>query len=384
MTTTLIGNTSYTSVDPNKLPNYPFVDPNLKNKLITALKVLGQEPSSKTVPLAIIGLKHFYILNGAVVTDVTDSSLQKPGAKPSPDTTYTSPLDIKFNLPPHSWSLPLNPTITNTSIYNNNTKTDHTKRRAIMWYYADVKGTSDNGLGAVDSSLADAQKTPVDQAQYTVADNYWGFQFLWNPERLDTLLTRNSSVVPSVQDKFAAQNGLFTAMESLQFTITIDRINDFACLKGLMSSGGSYQGSNFVPDNVAILNSASEKYYTNGYPGAFQVKKDQLRDLMLKGTMADIEYIFRMLNGSGQSDSSGKSLVWANALNRVTADLSFLSPTAVAIQFGPNENSLSYVGWIDSMNIAHTVFTEDMIPIHSEVTVMFNAFSRVALTSKSL
>ena len=98
--------------------------------------------------------------------------------------------------------------------------------------------------------------------------------------------------------------------------------------------------------------------------------------------MADIEFIYKMINGSGRSDSSRTNLVWVNALNRETADLSFLSPTAIALQLGPNPDSLSYVGWVESLSINHTMFTEDMIPIHSEITMSFNAFSRVSLLSK--
>jgi len=286
----------------------------------------------------------------------------KPGPTSSPDAVYVSPRQIKFNLPPHAWSLPITPSITDSSIYTGYA-TDHSTRRAIMWYYADAKTSAADELVQPPTTASTSQNTPTS----TPADNYWGFQFLWNPSNFSTVLTRNSNVVPSVQDKFAYASGLFTAMEAIQFTITIDRVNDFAAFKSLPVPGSQVQ------------------YYTSGgTAGVPQNTSQMVDDLMKKGTMADIEYIYRMINGSGQTDSSGKSFVWSNALNRVTADLSFLSPTAVAIQLGPNPDSLSYVGWIESMSINHTMFTEDMIPIHSDITISFNAFSRVTLSSKGL
>ena len=269
---------------------------------------------------------------------------------------------MQFNLPPHAWSLPINPATTNTSIYNGNT-VDNSTRRAIMWYYADAQGVSANGILTPDNSPT--SKTTTGTTKSTDANTHWGFQFLWNPQQFTSVLTRNSNVVPSALDAHAALSGLFTAMEAIQLTIVIDRINDFACFKSLNTPGGYTQ------------------FYTaGGTAGAKQNTSALINDLMKKGTMADIEFIYKMINGSGRVDESGKDLVWVNALNRETADLSFLSPTAIALQLGPNTDSLSYVGWIESLSINHTMFTEDMIPIHSEITLSFNAFSRVSLVSK--
>ena len=289
----------------------------------------------------------------------------KNGPAPFTPATYVAPTTIQFNLPPHAWSLPINPATTNTSIYNGNT-VDNSTRRAIMWYYADAQGVSANGILTPDNSpTSQTSKTTTATTKSTDANTHWGFQFLWNPQQFTSVLTRNSNVVPSALDAHAALSGLFTAMEAIQLTIVIDRINDFACFKSLNTPGGYTQ------------------FYTaGGTAGVKQNTSALINDLMKKGTMADIEFIYKMINGSGRVDESGKDLVWVNALNRETADLSFLSPTAIALQLGPNTDSLSYVGWIESLSINHTMFTEDMIPIHSEIALSFNAFSRVSLVSK--
>ena len=90
--------------------------------------------------------------------------------------------------------------------------------------------------------------------------------------------------------------------------------------------------------------------------------------------MSDIEFIFKMINGDGANGAT-----WTNALGRKTADINFLAPTPVAVQFGPNADSLSYVGWVESISVSHQMFTEDMIPIHSEVTINMSTYSQSSL-----
>lgn len=291
----------------------------------------------------------------------------EPPADPKPvpvtdggNVSYIDSSKVKYNLPPHEWSLPLERGKTSTQAYRDTT-VDHAQRRALMWFYGGADTTT--GAGLINPAGSTESQTTGQVYNSTREDNYWGFQFLWNPQTVQNVLTRNSNVVPSVLDAHAELNGLFTAMEGLQFTITIDRVNDFACAKSLYSS---------TKDN----SSRFDKYYVKGgNPGYLQDFPTQFKELMTMGTMADIEYIYRMINGSGQRGGR-----WVNGLGRKTADLGFLSPTAVGLRFGPGPESLSYVGWIESLNVSHTMFTQDMIPIHSEVSVSFNAFSRVSLT----
>ena len=304
-----------------------------------------------------------------VVTGSSDGSL----------VIFESPAKMKFNLPPHQWSLPVNPSSLNTSVYSDKVQINHSNRRAIMWYYGGADTTDSAVLLGANPVTATASQTTYTT---TPQDNFWGFQFLWNPEAFQNVLTRNSNVVPSNLDAHAALNGLFTAMESIQFKIVIDRINDFACLKALASKyTEGYAPTETFKIGKNVLSEIAAKYYTNGYPSNPDVKEDpadQLSDLLTMGTMADIEYIYKMINGSGQN---GKN--WTNGLGRKTSDLAFLSPTAIGLRLGPNPDSLSYVGWVESLNVNHMMFTEDMIPIHSEISVMFNGFSRVGLTSKN-
>lgn len=306
----------------------------------------------------------------------------KPPKNSSPVVTTTNkgqaPTDVKFNLPPHLWSLPVKQEVLNSNNFNPYQKTiDHKTRRAIMWCY----GYTNLASGAYQfSPVADTVGANLfleEHTNMTPDDTKWGFQFLWNPDRIGNALSRNVNFTPNPADKTAKFYGLFTAMEAVSFTITINRINDFACIKGMVNipSASSYAASQQIPKQAPV--GSLEPFYTNGYPGVKQDINSQISDLMRMGTMADIEYIYKMINGSGMG---GKQ--WSNALGRVTADIGMLSPTVVGVQFGPNKDSLSYVGYIDRLVVSHQMFTEDMIPILSEVNVDFVAFARTELTEK--
>jgi hypothetical protein len=352
---------AYKPVDITKL------DPQVARALKEAIAVNKALHIDTTKPVKISGFNGFYDLNDTLVSTRPEITQPVPPPYPTGDAGYVSASQMKFNLPPHNWSLPVSlNTLTNmvTAEQSKESPINHDTRRAIMWFYASST-SSQSKAGIIQPANPGADKTDKGSV-INKDDNYWGFQFLWNPKDFTSILTRNANVIPSSLDAHSNLSGLFTAMEALSFTIVIDRVNDFACFKA--ASPLTY-GNN-------------TQYYGKSF-GVQQTPENLIKELMQKGTMADIEYLFKMINGSGITVSSGQ-LYWQNALNRTTSDLSFLSPTAIALQLGPDaNNNLSYVGWIESLSIKHTMFTEDMLPLHTDIDVMFNAFSRVALTSRA-
>ena len=255
--------------------------------------------------------------------------------------------NIKFNLPPHQWSTPIDQTLTNASPAK---QINHSLRRAKMWCY----------IGADNSNYANYTGAGLASANTVAAslDTQWGFQFLWNPTQIGSSIQRNANLVPQAMDAFAGRAPLFPGTEALSFVAVIDRVNDFACFKS---------DPNQAPYHA--------DYYGKS-AGALQNTSALIIDLMKKGSMADVEYIYKMINGDGANGTS-----WTNALGRKTADINFLAPTPVAIQFGPNADSLSYVGWVESLSVAHSLFTEDMIPIHTEVTINMSIYAQSSLSN---
>jgi hypothetical protein len=250
-------------------------------------------------------------------------------------------------------------------------------------------------IGGVKGGMM-VQQTPAPTAAPAVTnyDYDWGFQFLWNPTSIQTSQQLNNNVTPSAADAFSGLAGLFNAIESISFTIVLDRVNDFACAAGLnilnnlgtSPTSGSYLG--FIPNNVSTADlTALTQYYKDGAvsiarPDNPELFTEQIQNLLKLGTMADLEYIYKMVNGSGAAAGGGADATyWTNALGKKTADVAFLRATPIAIQFGPSIHNLSYVGYITSLSVNHTMFTQDMIPLHTEVSVTMNGFSKTTLVS---
>lgn len=298
------------------------------------------------------------------------------------------PSDMKFNLPPHQWSLPVQASAV-TNSYKSSGNTDHGLRRGRLWFFNSAQLNTTNVQYSPSTGLSVTQNSGINlsygtnslssastPAAISEEDNYWGFQFLWNPTEVQNVISRNSNFTPSSTDALAGLQGLFTAQELVTFTIVIDRINDFAWGAARNNSGYINGQLGKTGDLSIALNGPGNPYTAGGNPGVKQDQIQQVTDLLNKGTMADVEYLFRAINGSGVG---GKK--WVNALGKETADIGFLSPNPIALQLGPTMDNLSYVGWVESLAIKHSVFNENMLPLHTEIQVTFNGFSRVSLKS---
>jgi len=364
--TTKSGKISLLPADLKKL------SPQVAHSLQEAVAVNKALHINTSTPVQISGFAGFYDINNIVYA--ANKKLQDPNFTP-PSTkgggapqvpvvpTNNTPTNIKFNLAPHKWSMPTNQKLFNTSS-DNQTQADQSVRRARMWCY----------LGASDSNYATATQSGSTQAGVVTGgtnvskslDTQWGFQFLWNPTQIGTSVQRNANLVPQAMDAFAGRAPLFPGTEALSFVAVINRVNDFACFKALSFTAVTDLANERLDQGVAA-------YYSKS-AGAVQDTVQLVKDLTAKGTMADIEYIFKMINGDGANGAT-----WTNALGRKTADINFLAPTPVAVQFGPNADSLSYVGWVESISVSHQMFTEDMIPVHSEVTINMSTYSQSSL-----
>jgi|LauGreDrversion4_2_1035121.scaffolds.fasta_scaffold61131_2 hypothetical protein len=315
----------------------------------------------------------------------------------------SSPHEYRWNLPPHKWSLPVLPSNDPNFMptgYNRPPSQDRYRRGRLWWKSNDPNlsiGTSTDN--AKNNSLASGNGD----------NNKYGFQFLWNPEKFTTAVQVNMDATPSAQDRFIGGPGYFPATEVLSMTIRIDRTNDFACAASMFDRPtwaaplvtGPTRGS--ADANDAVLAAARKaaaaaqnfvdksqvskfiKYYRVN--GSFAQDESnasieaKLIDLYQRGTLADIEFLLRAINGAGPGSSkNGKPITWANGRGIATADIGFLIPTVLNIDVGP----LSYQGYVTSLSIEHGAFTQDMIPIRSDLTVSFNLLATVGLTAPEL
>jgi len=301
--------------------------------------------------------------------DKTKAETAKDGdTTPSPQPE-ADPSEYKWNLPPHKWSMPLTPTLVNNV------------------------GGGYNDFGKPKSS--DAQKIAK---QASDNERKYGFQFLWNPESFSTAVQVQMETTPDVKDMFLSLVAAFPATETITFNIVLDRTNDFACANAKFERPGlntsniygvpAAQVSQYRPDQSydnkvtergLLRNSVREfsEYYSGNtsFQTSAEELEDKLIDLFERGTISDVEYLYRAINGPGTGDT-----VWTNRRGIQTADIGFLMPTLLNIDIGP----LAYKGYVTSLGVQHMRFTPDMIPISTNVSISLNVLATAGLTSRKV
>jgi hypothetical protein len=295
------------------------------------------------------------------------------------------PAGYQFNLPPHSWSLPVSaieheilPGKTRSGVINYGTSNISYNRRGRIWQYApiaDLIDSSDpsvsskfaawwsasksvasaslstpanignrigNAIGAVRDAIDTTRGNPEgEKLNKARKDKDYGFQFVWNPNQYRASTGISSNVVPAATDALAFLN-LFQGTGTVEFTLEINRVNDFACFKSNSSSNlAKYYGPTAglgTPDYNALIN-----------------------DLRKRGTLADIEFLYKTVNGGNLKNSA----------NQETSDIGIIIPTLVRVDIGP----YTQIGIIQSLATTHTMFTQNMIPIQSSVTINLQVLS---------
>jgi len=346
--------------------------PSLYHKVGTPVHLI-KRGTNETLDLA-----YYYAPGPEAVTKVVPITADPEDpiipAKPQDANQY------QWNLPPHKWSLPFTPgsDLNNMPTGHRKAPSDDRYRRGRIWWKAtDTTMTTTDGNG---------KTVTIDNS-----DRKYGFQFLWNPETFSTAVSVQMDATPQIQDRFASTVGAFPATETITLTLRIDRTNDFAAANAYfkrptnITQDTTNSGSNNFINNKDV--DRFIKYYQNS--GSFNsalikagkktTVEQKLVDLFQRGTLADIEYLYKAINGPGPSGGSSSKDYWKNGRGIITADIGWLMPTLLNVDIGP----LSYVGYVTSMSVTHTAFTPDMIPIRSDVTVSLNLLATAGLNTTS-
>ena len=285
-----------------------------------------------------------------------------------------NPNEYDWNLPPHKWSLPLAASIVNEQHYVKNkvspkSPSSDKYRRGRLWWKANPPISTVDANGNVSAlSVGDANRK-------------YGFQFLWNPETVGTQVAVQLEATPSVQDRFLGVTGAFPATQTVSFVIRLDRTNDFACASTLFPNLDDIVRRDSAALNVLLPRDVEDfkKFYkpANSFAVADSSEKmnKKLIDLFQRGTIADIEYLYKTINGPGPSGAEGNE--WMNGRGIKTADIGWLMPTLLHVDIGP----LSYDGYVTALQVNHTAFTPNMTPIRSELTISLNVMATASITT---
>lgn len=154
----------------------------------------------------------------------------------------------------------------------------------------------------------------------------YGFRFLYNPNAVTGNVSLGAAIIPNPNDKAMFVN--LEGLETLDFQILLNRIPD-----------------------VLVPNVGISKDYEPAITGP------DLRGIRARGTNYDLESLYRVTNGRQMTTID----------NQRTADIGLLSPNPVVLSMGNRQ----YKGRVTGINVMHKLWSPEMVPVLSEVTLSF-------------
>lgn len=263
-------------------------------------------------------------ISAASGVDVTDDTKYQTGFKWVMLTPEDVQKSTRFNPPPHAVSRTFPP-------------------------IAFPRGASYDGMAA--SSLASKIKGANYQRGFIFQDadtkivgakksDLWGFQFLYNP----TTISYSNSTMDGIDWTNTAntQANLLVGNMTANVEILLNRVFDIA----MMNNEGGPRAIRRTAKNTSA-----------GYGKL--VPYNDLLGLYTRGTEWDLEYLMRVCNGDPVRNPT-------MANNLPTSDWGFVSGIPVWIRFHAN---MRWKVVINSISVNHVMFTKDMVPILSQVSL---------------
>jgi hypothetical protein len=251
-----------------------------------------------------------------------------------PATVTPTPESVKkasnFNPYPHISTRHFAARIDNESItYENANKYDQ-----LASFYVDPE--------VVD--LPDKKQAEIASTSAANLDKLWGFRFLFNPSYLSITMSSNNKVDWTRPN----ENGAALVADGIGGTISVnillDRVADMVTMKQWKKNGG---GS--LPQGQ--------------YPVSMDA--EQCAGILHRGTEYDLEYLFRVVNGNpqkvilmGESPKDGLELLSAN--------MGYMTQLPFIFKISERQR---YKVIMENINIEHSMFTRDMIPIRTVVQI---------------
>jgi hypothetical protein len=184
--------------------------------------------------------------------------------------------------------------------------------------------------------------------------NAYGFAFHYNPTAVQMSYGTLSDVSPELLQygegtKFNPITPLGDS--KISFTLYLNRIDDLSYI----TEEGLLQMPLKKGDKPTVFES------TDLYP--VKVLPETLKEIYKKGTMYDLEFLFRAVH-SGSND-------YVSALRGKTSDIGWIAGIAVECHLGKN---LRFLGRIDGLSVNHFQFNERMVPTLTTVGITVSRF----------
>jgi hypothetical protein len=286
---------------------------------------------------------------------------QTPAAPPKPTVlpaapavtapSFTFSTDYKYNAPMVTSAYLRNgiqaDSISGSSIFNSETEVKIPGTSINYPVFLDARNAWKDVSGGKGTIQMDKQLiNRIAEQQGTSSIKFdrqlYGFKFMYNPTSVsmawDVAQNMSPTFIGSGQDKFnPIAAGLLSSV--VEFELVLNRIADF----GQVGESGIIVGENPYPVTVPA---------------------EDLSQIYEKGTMYDLEYLFKTLNGPNATFTS--------PLNGITADRGWLRPTIVELHLG---KSMRYRVRIADFAVNHIFFNNNMVPTFSTVKLTCARFN---------
>ena len=210
-----------------------------------------------------------------------------------------------------------------------------------------------------------------------VDDQLYGFKFLYNPTSVSMGWGIQGAVNPEYQasgkdEAIPISAGLFSSQ--IQFSIILNRIEDMNYLDkfGFVSQQQAKIGTPPPDLDPAQRNRIYSANYIAASPYGETLSIEDQQGIYNRGTMYDIEYLFKTINGPHATFKS--------KLNGTTADRGYMRMSILELHLGAN---MRYRVRISDLGINHTMFNNRMVPILSTVNFTCHRFIDYSIQDKT-
>lgn len=188
-------------------------------------------------------------------------------------------------------------------------------------------------------------------------DQLYGFRFLYNPKEVSMTWGLAEGVnFEAVQAGLDKSTPISTGLlnSTISFSLLLNRMGDMQ----------------YLDENGLIPGTR------NPYP-SFALSKGktlnkELSEIYKRGTMYDLEYLFKTMMGINATYNS--------SLNGLTADRGWLQGLPIDLHLG---DGLRYQVRVGSMDVNHVIFNDRMVPILSTVNITCHRFYVLAKSTSS-
>ena len=301
-------------------------------------------------------------INSAVLSKCPDLITSPPGGTDSPSIPTTLSTDEeRYNPPPHIDARDVSfgqRMLTLSEQAKNLVKADpgHYVNSFMIPQTTIIKNTIKDmrvgyvgenlrtkGLGRIiqDANSATQLNTNLDNLSLgnsnSKGSKLWGFRFMYNPTDITYSTSSNNQIDFTLGTKDPA--ALLAGNQNVSFQLYFNRIPDMQYLRD----------------------------YKNNVPGLPSLQK-------VYGTTISPTAIDGLLNRGTEYDPIEKSLLFGDNYQGYTSDFGYTTATPCWVYLNDN---LRYFGSVSSISVYHRVFTLDMIPMFSVVTLSFARYPAV-------